>query len=91
MNNSVFGKTMENLRNRVDIKLVRTDGTENEKIRKLIANPNFTVVYRTVASNGTCDSVRRVIAYLGFGFQVGHLFILFFFLLFLITASPFGC
>ena len=39
----------------------------------------ITVVYRTVASNGTCDSVRRVIAYLGFGFQVGHLFILIFF------------
>ena len=38
---------------------------------------NFTVVYRTVASNGTCDSVRRVIAYLGFRFQAGHLFILF--------------
>ena len=41
MNNSVFGKTMENLRKRVDIKLVRTDGTENEKIRKIIAKPNF--------------------------------------------------
>ena len=41
-----------------------------------------TVVYWTVASNGTCDSVQRVIAYLGFGFQVGHLFILFFFIVF---------
>ena len=41
MNNSVFGKTMENLRKRVDIKLVRTDGTENERIRKIIAKPNF--------------------------------------------------
>ena len=41
MNNSVFGKTMENLRKRVDIKLVRSDGTENEKIRKIIAKPNF--------------------------------------------------
>ena len=41
MNNSVFGKTMENLRKRVDIKLVRTDGTENEKIRKIIAQLNF--------------------------------------------------
>ena len=35
-----------------------------------------------MASNGTCDSVRRVIAYSGFGFQVGHLFILFFFIVF---------
>ena len=41
MNNSVFGKTMENLRKRVDIKLVRTDSNENEKIRKIIAKPNF--------------------------------------------------
>ena len=41
MNNSVFGKTMENLRKRVDVKLVRTDGSENEKLRKTITKPNF--------------------------------------------------
>ena len=44
-----------------------------------------TVVYRTVVSNGICDSVRPVIANLGFVFQVDHRFILVF-LLFLITA-----
>ena len=37
MNNSVFGKTMENIRNRVNVKLVNTE----EKARKLIAKPNF--------------------------------------------------
>ena len=37
MNNSVFGKTMENIRNRVDIKLVN----DRVKAKKLAAKPNF--------------------------------------------------
>ena len=37
MNNSVFGKTIENIRNRVDVKLVNTE----EKFKKLAAKPNF--------------------------------------------------
>ena len=37
MNNSVFGKTMENIRNRVDIKLV----TDEAKASKLISKPSF--------------------------------------------------
>ena len=37
MNNSVFGRTMENIRNRVDIKLV----TDKKKARQLAAKPNF--------------------------------------------------
>ena len=37
MNNSVFGKTMENIRNRVNVKLVNT----KEKLKKLVAKPNY--------------------------------------------------
>ena len=39
MNNSVFGKTMENLRNRTDVKIVRD--WERDKIRKLVSSPSF--------------------------------------------------
>ena len=39
MNNSVFGKTMENLRNRVTVELVR--GDDEKKRRKLISDPLF--------------------------------------------------
>ena len=37
MNNSVFGKTMEIIRNRVDIKLVN----DKKQAKKLSAKPNF--------------------------------------------------
>ena len=37
MNNSVFGKTMENIRNRANVKLVNSE----EKFKKLVAKPNY--------------------------------------------------
>ena len=37
MNNSVFGKTTENIRNRVDIRLVN----DRKKAKKLSAKPKF--------------------------------------------------
>ena len=37
MNNSVFGKTMENVRNRRDLKLVVTE----ERRKKLVSEPNY--------------------------------------------------
>ena len=37
MNNSVFGKTMENVRNHRDIKLVTTDKKRNQ----LVSEPNY--------------------------------------------------
>ena len=37
MNNSVFGKTMENIRNRVNVKLVNA----GEQFKKLVAKPNY--------------------------------------------------
>ena len=39
MNNSVFGKTMENLRKRVNVKLMRSH--EEDKLRRLIVSPAF--------------------------------------------------
>ena len=40
MHNSIFGKTMENVRNRINVNLVRCISEEN-RIRKLIARPSF--------------------------------------------------
>ena len=40
MNNSVFGKTMENLRKRINVHLVK-GVNEKDKLKKLVAKPSF--------------------------------------------------
>ena len=37
INNSVFGKTMENVRNHTDIKLITSD----ERRKRLVSEPNY--------------------------------------------------
>jgi len=39
MNNSVFGKTMANLRKRIRVDLVRA--SENDRMRRLVADPAY--------------------------------------------------
>ena len=51
MNNSVFGKTMENVRNYRDIKLVTTD----KRRKRLVPQPN----YRTSKSFRTFNGNRN--------------------------------
>ena len=50
MNNSVFGKTMENIRNRVDIHLV----TDEKQASKFISKPNYN--HRTIF----CDNLVAI-------------------------------
>lgn len=42
MNNSVFGKTMENIRNRVNVELIRRNNTKDlARLRKLVNSPRY--------------------------------------------------
>ena len=54
MNNSVFGKTMENIRNRVDIRLI----TNEDQAKKLISKPNYQ--HRTIfCENLTATHMKK--------------------------------
>ena len=53
MNNSVYGKTMENIRKRVDVKLINSE----EKGKKLVKKPNFK--HCTIFSEDLCAIEMR--------------------------------
>ena len=55
MNNSVFGKTMENLRNHVNVELV----TSQKRLRKITAKPNFTS-FRIFGENLAAVQLKRL-------------------------------
>ena len=48
MNNSVFGKTMENVRNHRDIKIVTTD----KQRKKFASEPNYHITKLSFVNNG---------------------------------------
>ena len=55
MNNSVFGKTMENVRKHRHIKLVKTD----KKGSKLVSEPNFNTM-KLIDNNLAIIEMRKV-------------------------------
>ena len=55
MKNALFGKTMENVRNHRDIKLVKTDHRRN----KLVSEPNYHTV-KLIDDNLAIIEVRKV-------------------------------
>ena len=55
MNNSVFGKTMENVRKHRDIKLVATD----EKRNKLVLEPNYHTTKRFSENLFTIEKKKK--------------------------------
>ena len=66
LNNSVFGKTMENLRNHVSVELVCT----RERLRKLLAAPNL-VAFRIFDENLAAVEQRKTILTLNRPIYVG--------------------
>ena len=66
MNNSVFGKTMENLRKRVNVKLVNN----KKKLTKLVASPSFQS-FRIFDENLAAVNMRKISLYLNRPIYVG--------------------
>ena len=59
MNNAVFGKTMENVRNRIDMRVC----TNWDQARKLIARPNFqnrTIFFGKFSSNSNEKNMYKI-------------------------------
>ena len=55
MNNAVFGKTMENVRKHLDIKLVKTDHKRN----KLVSEPNYHTM-KLISENLSTTEMKKV-------------------------------
>ena len=66
MNNSVFGKTMENLRKRVNVKLVN----DKVKLSKLIASPSFDA-FRIFSEDLAAVNMKKTKLYLNRPIYVG--------------------
>ena len=66
MNNSVFGKTMENLRKRVNVKLVN----DKTKLSKLIASPSFDT-FRIFSEDLAAVNMKKTKLYLNRPIYVG--------------------
>ena len=58
MNNSVYGKSFENVRNRAKVKL--ENGHEQNDLERLIAKPNFKDAFVFDDSNLVCKNGKRV-------------------------------
>src|SRR6476469_11108833 len=73
MNNSVFGKTMENIRNRRNIKLI----TDSKDFKKYVAKPTFMNGVIFNEDLVAVENVKEMLTlnkpmYVGFSIQIGR-------------------